>query len=607
MFVIKESVDLNCTVNDVLDAIDVWCVKPHVLNRRLAGCAYIFQRDFNCVYLDSILPFTELKCFINETFLNELKKLLESCFKTKELSGKCILRKLLPKCLERYEPMVEFVIISTDSSFLNALFVPLCGVEGKETFLEYTYCLEFNQQTASLSCSTLNKCDTNLSSSKVMLTSTDWLSFHLLPKIKAWSFAANQSSMPLRKTQSLSLIDVEEYTKLYNELKNKYAPYFVQIWPESTDPLKFVFEDIAIATYLLLIWKDERDKLCLNKKQTFVDLGCGNGLLVHILSSEGHPGQGVDLVKRKIWSLYSQNTILKESSLQPDKLRVDEDWIIGNHSDELTPWIPVIALRSSYSTRYFVLPCCFFDFHSKFHRTDQKCSQYLTYLKYIFNIGVECGFNVNQDILRIPSTKRICQIGGVRSYPIEDQSKWELKALQLTRFSLTPEFIPRKINNDPMNCSHINKDIVDFIKNKVFRYLLNCSECLPKITFDSAQLTTKGFSWNEWNSGGNIHLNNLSFLFDSEILHSLKSQHGGLQTLLKNHRNIFKVVNGNVSIRDYRCVEDLKRSKKSLSKKKDTKSFKSKLCWFFDEHPQGCVLSIQQCSYAHGVDDLCGS
>ena len=38
---------------------------------------------------------------------------------------------------------------------------------------------------------------------------------------------------------------------------------------------------------LKLLWEDDRKKKGLTKKQSFVDLGCGNGLLVHILASEG--------------------------------------------------------------------------------------------------------------------------------------------------------------------------------------------------------------------------------------------------------------------------------------------------------------------------------
>ena len=36
-----------------------------------------------------------------------------------------------------------------------------------------------------------------------------------------------------------------------------------------------------------VLWEKERHQLGLERKQSFVDLGCGNGLLVYILSSEG--------------------------------------------------------------------------------------------------------------------------------------------------------------------------------------------------------------------------------------------------------------------------------------------------------------------------------
>lgn len=48
-----------------------------------------------------------------------------------------------------------------------------------------------------------------------------------------------------------------------------------------------------------------------------------------------------------------------------DTLFPEYDWLIGNHSDELTPWLPVMAARSSFKTRFFVLPCCAHDFNQK--------------------------------------------------------------------------------------------------------------------------------------------------------------------------------------------------------------------------------------------------
>jgi tRNASer (uridine44-2'-O)-methyltransferase len=84
------------------------------------------------------------------------------------------------------------------------------------------------------------------------------------------------------------------------------------MWPENTDPLKFVYEDVAIAAYLLLLWEQERlQRRTPDAYQTFIDLGCGNGLLVHILTSEGHQGVGLDVRKRKIWDFYPSSTKLQ--------------------------------------------------------------------------------------------------------------------------------------------------------------------------------------------------------------------------------------------------------------------------------------------------------
>ncbi len=112
------------------------------------------------------------------------------------------------------------------------------------------------------------------------------------------------------------------------------------------------------------------------RKPSFVDLGCGNGFLVYILVSEGYPGKGIDLQKRKIWDTYPPNVELIHEEFHPETASFSGvDWIIGrtksqlhfplysricltfvlwnegNHSDELTPWIPYIASRSDYNTK----------------------------------------------------------------------------------------------------------------------------------------------------------------------------------------------------------------------------------------------------------------
>ncbi|XP_066269984.1 probable tRNA (uracil-O(2)-)-methyltransferase [Branchiostoma lanceolatum] len=252
---------------------------------------------------------------------------------------------------------------------------------------------------------------------------TKWLCDHLLPKVAKWS---EQTAGPGRRRVQ-ALVPLDRYNVLYQQLKRRHGRRMVQIWPDvtTTDPEKFVYEDIAIATYLLLLWEEERGRLGLGEKQSFVDLGCGNGLLVHILAQEGHPGKGIDVRKRTTWDIYGQDTVLQEEPITPSDncLFPDYDWLIGNHSDELTPWIPVIAARSSHSCRYFVLPCCPYDFHGRFARTNTADSHYRNYLDYVCSVGRACGFIVEEDSLRIPSTRRICHVGRTRIYPEEETDK----------------------------------------------------------------------------------------------------------------------------------------------------------------------------------------
>ena len=84
-----------------------------------------------------------------------------------------------------------------------------------------------------------------------------------------------------------------KYQDLYAVLKDKYGCW-VHKWIESTDPSKHVFEDIAIATWLICLWNHD-------KSQNFIDLGCGNGFLTFILTQEGYSGYGIDMARRKLW------------------------------------------------------------------------------------------------------------------------------------------------------------------------------------------------------------------------------------------------------------------------------------------------------------------
>ncbi|XP_060633986.2 probable tRNA (uracil-O(2)-)-methyltransferase isoform X1 [Anolis sagrei] len=465
----------------------------------------------------------------------------------------------------------------------------------------------------------------NYISDGILYPKRTWLKNELLSKLAKWSTETIKNEFK----STLSLISVEKYSKIYQDLKEKYKE-IVKVWPEVTNPEKFVFEDVAIAAYLLIIWEDERAERGLSKKQSFVDLGCGNGLLVHILSNEGHPGKGIDVQRRRIWDMYGPHTHLEENIVSPNNLYPDVDWLIGNHSDELTPWIPVIAARSSYSCRYFLLPCCFFDFHGKYNRRQSKKTQYREYLDFVTEVGVACGFHVEEDCLRIPSTKRVCLIGMSRTYlaaqenVLEEQRAQYINRRQLCGIT-TPENgsflavndatdlvaddeVSEEINMDKVlisgflprtkeqmrNCTTLPQDFVDRVVLRVANLLLKETKESP---FENAST---------WNRGVSLTLGEVAEHLDKETLKTLKNEYGGLQTLLRNNHQVFEVLNGKVHIRDWREAKPPRKNRPAnqVKRRLPSKTFKTRLCWFYVHHPQGCPLTSESCNYAHGTEEL---
>ncbi|KAJ2952902.1 hypothetical protein O0L34_g7267 [Tuta absoluta] len=427
--------------------------------------------------------------------------------------------------------------------------------------------------------------------------SYQWLKETVLPQFVKWGEECTISE-PKSHTESLNLVCSEKYYQKYNNLKLKYGKEMVKIWPECTDPAKFVYEDIAIATYLLLLWEDERSYLNSTTPQTFVDLGCGNGLLVYILAKEGHVGIGIDVRKRQIWDMYSSDIKLEERTITPSDsdLFPNTDWIIGNHSDELTPWIPVIAARSSFRCNFFLLPCCAFNFDgSKYHRKDSSKSQYTEYLQYIQHLCEECGFITEKDRLKIPSTKRICLVSKGRNYS-EDKHEHYCKRIQNIissesstlkehtdgQTSWVKDFKPREAIERVRNCTQVDKSLIVSIVDKISSYLLEGC-CL-----DST-----------WSVGKIVDLNEVVKLIPQDDLKALKSECGGIQTLLRNNHQIFKVQGGKVQLRIPKSVEEVTKSMKQSKNKASNLKLQQKPCWFYNNHPQGCPLNNAECSFLH--------
>ena len=224
------------------------------------------------------------------------------------------------------------------------------------------------------------------------------------------------------------LVPQRRFQDTYVRLKMRYSRDLLAKWVEQTDPTKHVFEDLGIAAFLIEMWRDmygvvpfcEQDGAELHTSEAstdanaskfpgFVDIGCGNGVLVYILSQEGYHGWGFDARKRKTWDTFPKHirTTLREMALVPwllqeaigtlsrpievkkhendldpkgftisENLRgtaktgdVDSEntplhdgnfrqgtFIISNHADELTAWTPLIALLSE--SPFIIIPCC---------------------------------------------------------------------------------------------------------------------------------------------------------------------------------------------------------------------------------------------------------
>ncbi|CAH8847717.1 unnamed protein product [Trichobilharzia szidati] len=348
-----------------------------------------------------------------------------------------------------------------------------------------------------------------------------WLKEVLEKKLNFWYSCEIKVNI-----NSLSLVDPHVYQMEYERLKNAYGSILVHNWSERTDPLKFVYEDIGIACYLTCLWKNEH--------VNFVDLGCGNGLLTYILLSEGFDGVGIDVRKRRIWESYPHNVQqrLKEVSLNPENSNgfPEANWLIGNHSDELTPWLPVLACKSGPLCKLFVLPCCPYGLFGKFNIPINSLpflregvnvkeiteSRYGIYLKYIQQVFAICGFIPEVDALRIPSTKRICLVG---RYLIDDSKNFDdmyanrlsnvQKYIEYERnFIVKPEkrFVARPSTEQSYNCSTVSRKVLDNICHTIFTALLNCppdKEYLlshnVKIS-DELKIQTLDNRW--WNPGG---------------------------------------------------------------------------------------------------------
>jgi hypothetical protein len=74
--------------------------------------------------------------------------------------------------------------------------------------------------------------------------------------------------------------------------------------------------------------------------------------------------------------------------------------------------------------RFVVIPCCFFDLNGSRYQFPKGApdGKYKAYQEYICNIIEICGYELQKEILRIPSTKNVALVGMTRKRKREPQT-----------------------------------------------------------------------------------------------------------------------------------------------------------------------------------------
>ena len=600
---------ISCPTNSVAfeNAIQIYINKPQVVNKWLAGS--VTTKNCDTTHVDS-----------------RFSSLLDNhLFKTDY-------REFIPKNSKIFSSLT-YLIVANEANTKHVLFSPLVAsscFEHKYASISLCHLFELTEDGINLYIdeTNLNRV-TDLVHKKKIEFQINWLADTLLPKLVNWCLSIKvDDQMSSSKLTTLTLYEnmINDYICLYQELKEVYWRLFAPDWFEltNTDPEKFIHEDVAIATYFILVWRNFDLKI-----KQFVDIGCGNGLLVYILNDQGYMGYGVDMRRRRVWDKFGIKLLEKTIDPQCDTFE-DCDWLIGNHSDELSPWLPIIASKSSRISKshcnFLLIPCCLFDLHSKFEVKKNNESRYETYLNYLEKLSNLCGFKVYRDKLRIPSTRNVCFIslmsasGEVEVKQSDVELKEKLDRLVNNTAEALIEFKPRNLEEEKSkssrNCTrNIDQDLKTTIVKRVLENLLDVPE--P----DRVYLRKHDDS--KWHVGKSVNLSEIAMLFEKDVLQKLKQECGGIKTLLKNYHQLFavfdkdkvklKVWNSNkpacesppAKIQKPNEIERFSRkpSNNKISKTSNSVThLKTKQCLFDLWHPDGCILKEDECDFIHTHD-----
>lgn len=170
-------------------------------------------------------------------------------------------------------------------------------------------------------------------------------------------------------------------------LNRKYNVDHFPDWPKEIPFSQDCQKSVYVAAHLIELWRgmygvdpaaeDPQENTALFPG--FVDVACGNGMLVYILLMEGYAGWGFDAKSRRPWTIFPervQERLLERVYVpKPFADAVDmenlgmktytedfprDTFIISLHADEVTIWTPIMAALACPESPlpFMAIPCC---------------------------------------------------------------------------------------------------------------------------------------------------------------------------------------------------------------------------------------------------------
>ena len=312
--------NIDGNLQDFAAAIHILVSKPNAVNKRLVGAEIQNVASFTSNKFASSYNSFTTKEFVNSVLVEHRKNLVKvkndtyleqlspqillpqlevgsNCLITR----KCVTRKRSRNLVQPNEKVIENTDIKRDDvlwiyaypnnlqEMQSAFFVPHSPNDPCYAIV-YTSEIETGSANESIvnNPNSVHKIEIWLENIHTLPKSHSkwirWLKQKCFKSVEKWCNAKIGGETTCSKCKpestiqpppSLRLVSLEEYDTLYTQIKAKYVKPLLEsnAWAtESTDPDKFIHEDVGIAVYLMLLWKHSSKKPIIAKTLSITEV-----------------------------------------------------------------------------------------------------------------------------------------------------------------------------------------------------------------------------------------------------------------------------------------------------------------------------------------------